>query len=102
MKPQPVLQNNATFRFTIGSLLLVACLVFTINTSAVEIEPTDDVVPSEMNHDFMSDDNQLLHDEAAQKQISTKTCQRSWWGWLTSYSRKPASYHYIDFIELFQ
>ena len=84
----------------IFSALVLACLVFTLNVAAVEIKPTDSGNPVELTPDFdgLGSANQLLQDKANGAKLKKK---HSWWTWLTGTSRKPANFHYIDFMELF-
>ena len=96
--------KTATFSHihkTLLSLIVLSCVVFTLNLGAVEIKPTDSGNPVELTPDFdgLGSGNQLMQDKNTNLQGKKK--QRSWWSWLTSTSRKPANFHYIDFMELF-
>lgn len=81
--------------------MVIAVLAFSSVTNAVEISPADQVKPTEMTPDFdgLGEGNQLLQEQANKNPLADN-CQQSWIGWLTGVSRKPANFHFIDFLEL--
>jgi hypothetical protein len=92
--------SNPGMHKLLVTLTVLACLVFTLTINAVEITPADSPNPVELTPDFegLGSANQLIQDKANDPQAKKK--KHSWWSWLTSTSRKPANFHYIDFMEL--
>lgn len=99
MKASNSQQNNLN-RLVLMAMVSIA-LVFSSVTYAVEISPADQVNPTEITPDFdgLGDSNQLLQEQAAKNPLADN-CRQTWLGWLTGVSRKPANFHFIDFLEL--
>ena len=100
---RPISDLKLNLRQAVTTMTLVVSLFFTANLSAVEINPSDTVDPVEHAPAFeaIGATNQLVQDKA-NNNLSGNLKKQTWWGWLTNTSRKPANFHYIDFIELLQ
>lgn len=79
--------------------------VYNINVvSANELNPTDQIKPthSKPSLNTLPDRADLNPEGKNPQQIADHHTQTkpSWWNWLTNASKKPASYHFIDMLEL--
>ena len=97
--------TNAQNRHVSMLLLLTVAALFWFSTTVngAEVAPTqpNEPPPIGQNFDPMDPNNQLVQDSQNNKQIGKGQQKKGWFSWLTDISRKPANFHYIDFIELF-
>ncbi|MFT5452741.1 MAG: hypothetical protein ACI9N9_002236 [Enterobacterales bacterium] len=89
---------------TLKLLAIPVLIVLTLSLSAAELSPADKINPSKTVPTLNNQPQEAalkLDDNMTQtaKDINTKSKPR-WWNWLTSTSKKPAYFHYIDIIEL--
>lgn len=86
-------------------LAVPVAIVLSLSLSAAELNPADKMNPSKADPTLSNHQEAALklHDNITQtnKDINAKS-QPSWWNWLTSTSKKPAYFHYIDIIELLE
>lgn len=94
-------QNRPLSMFLL--LGVVAILWFSTTVHGAEVAPTQptETPPIGQNFDPLDPNNQLVQDNLNNKQIGKGQQKKGWLSWLTDFSRKPANFHYIDFIELF-
>ena len=88
---------------TLASVLVLAAVLWISSVQAVEIAPTDPNDQSPINEQFepIGNNNQLTQTSMNKKTATCGHKKKGVLGWLTDFSRKPANFHYIDFIELF-
>ncbi len=95
---------NKHIKPTRKRLLVVVLALFcaTINLNAAEVTPAQPVDPAPIGQKFdpMDPNNQLVQ-KSLNKRPGKANQKKGWFDWLTNISRKPANFHYIDFIELF-
>jgi hypothetical protein len=96
--------NTSAFKNTVKLLAIPTVIVLTLSLSAAELNPADNVNPSKSDPALNNHTREaviILDDNMTQsaKDINAKS-KPSWWNWLTSTSKKPAYFHYIDIIEL--
>lgn len=85
--------------------LLVLASPLTVSTvSAVEITPIDEIEPDNLQNDLqdLGAANELTQSQTAAQTDLKQKSKPSIWSWLTNQSRKPASYHFIDIIEILE
>ena len=88
-----------------ASFLVIALALFWFASTAfaAEVAPTQPGEPSPISQPFdpLDPNNQLVQNNHNDKQLNKAQHRKGWFSWLTDFSRKPANFHYIDFIELF-
>lgn len=90
------------------SLALVVALsiafspVLISSVAAVEIAPIDRLDPDDLQNDLkdLGTGNELAQTGNKAQNDTCSKSKPSVWSWLTNQSRKPASYHFIDIIEI--
>lgn len=96
------ISNQITLK-TLASVLVLAAVLWISSVQAVEIAPTDPNDQSPVNQQFepIGNNNQLTQTSLNKKTTTAANKKKGILSWLTDFSRKPANFHYIDFIELF-
>jgi len=92
------------FRFLLPVIFIASMFILTPITHANELTPKDNIRPSQIEPSLgNAPEKELIRKEEANiptVDSSKKQYKPSWWKWLTSSSKKPANFHYIDIIEL--
>lgn len=96
----------ATPALLAGSFILTLFLMLQPVAHATELSPADNIKPpkSEPSMNNLPKRTTLTMEakELQQGAVQINKSKPSWWKWLTNTSNKPASYHYIDIIELLE
>ena len=101
MKTVAIKQNKHISMFLL--LAVVALIWLSSASKAAEVAPSQPNEPSPINQKFdpLDPNNQLVQKGINNKANGKAPQKKGWLDWLTDISRKPANFHYIDFIELF-
>ena len=91
-------------KLLLAFVLICSLAIFTVHTYAGELNPSDNIKPSQNEPSLgnLPQKSTLTIDEKKiEAPIDCKSkSEPSWWNWLTNASTKPANFHYIDIIEL--
>ena len=92
-------QSKPSLMLLFSAILALIC--FSLSLQAAQVSPSQPGESAPMSHKLKPIDpnNQLFqNDDESLDKVQQK---KGWFCWLTDISRKPANFHYIDFIELF-
>lgn len=98
------LDLSAFYKLCVSVLLVFSMLIVIPVTQANGLASANNMSlsQSEQSLDNLTGSAPSIIEEEKNQQNtnSNPKSKPSWWNWLTNASKKPANFHYIDFIEL--
>jgi len=98
------LSSNAHVRRLLTPLFVLFFILLSPAATATELDPAKNIKPAQSQPvlENLPERTELAVEEKDIQKANQQNAKSkpSWWKWLTNASKKPASFHYIDIIEL--